>query len=292
MATGKRYYWIKLRESFMTSDTVDYLMSQPDGANYVVLYLMLCLKTVNTNGRLASKIGEIIIPYDVEKIQRDCKWFSTDTIRVALNLYKSFGLVYEDVDGTLMMADHNEMVGSETDWAKQKRDQLERKTTGLLASGNDAESGVENLHTEIRVKSLELRDKSLETKGNGNTSYSCSEPEESVSKPHESAVISVPLNDGTEHSVTQTDIDKYTSLYPAVDVMQELRKMVGWLDGNPTRKKTRRGIKRFINGWLAREQDKGGLRPPAPTTQPQQNAFGLDRRTNKTPEKYGGGIVV
>ena len=288
MATGKRYYWIKLRESFMTSDTVDYLMSQPDGANYVVLYLMLCLKTVNTNGRLASKIGEIIIPYDVEKIQRDCKWFSTDTIRVALNLYKSFGLVYEDVDGTLMMADHNEMVGSETDWAKQKRDQLERKTTGLLASGNDAESGVENIHTEIRNKRLEIRDRD----NIKNTSYSCSEPEESVSKPHESAVISVPLNDGTEHSVTQTDIDKYTSLYPAVDVMQELRKMVGWLDGNPTRKKTRRGIKRFINGWLAREQDKGGLRPPAPTTQPQQNAFGLDRRTNKTPEKYGGGIVV
>ena len=288
MATGKRYYWIKLRESFMTSDTVDYLMSQPDGANYVVLYLMLCLKTVNTNGRLASKIGEIIIPYDVEKIQRDCKWFSTDTIRVALNLYKSFGLVYEDVDGTLMMADHNEMVGSETDWAKQKRDQLERKTTGLLASGNDAESGVENLHTEIRNKRLEIRDRD----NIKNTSYSCSEPEESVSKPHESAVISVPLNDGTEHSVTQTDIDKYTSLYPAVDVMQELRKMVGWLDGNPTRKKTRKGIKRFINGWLAREQDKGGLRPPAPTTQPQQNAFGLDRRTNKTPEKYGGGIVV
>ena len=152
MATGKRYYWIKLRESFMTSDTVDYLMSQPDGANYVVLYLMLCLKTVNTNGRLASKIGEIIIPYDVEKIQRDCKWFSADTIRVALNLYKSFGLVYEDVDGTLMMADHNDMVGSETDWAKQKREQIERRATELLASGNDVESGVENLHTEIRDK--------------------------------------------------------------------------------------------------------------------------------------------
>lgn len=38
MATGKRYYWMKLKESFMTSDTIDYFMSQPDGANYVVLY--------------------------------------------------------------------------------------------------------------------------------------------------------------------------------------------------------------------------------------------------------------
>jgi len=25
MATGKRFYWMKLKESFMTSDTIDYL---------------------------------------------------------------------------------------------------------------------------------------------------------------------------------------------------------------------------------------------------------------------------
>ena len=57
MATGKRYYWIKLKDSFMSSDAIDYLMSQPDGANYVVLYQMLCLKTINTGGCLVSKIG-------------------------------------------------------------------------------------------------------------------------------------------------------------------------------------------------------------------------------------------
>ena len=116
MATGKRYYWIKLKESFMTSDAVDYLMSQPNGAQYVVLYQMLCLKTINTDGRLSRQIGEVIIPYDIEKIQRDCKWFSTDTIRVALNMFKAFGLIYEDVDGTLVMSDHSNLVGSETSW--------------------------------------------------------------------------------------------------------------------------------------------------------------------------------
>ena len=84
MATGKRYYWIKLKDSFMSSDAIDYLMSQPDGANYVVLYQMLCLKTINTGGCLVSKIGEMLIPYDVEKIQRECKWFSLATVRVAL----------------------------------------------------------------------------------------------------------------------------------------------------------------------------------------------------------------
>jgi len=162
MATGKRYYWLKLKESFMTSDTVDFLMSQKDGANYVVLYQMLCLKTINTEGRLSRTIGEIVIPYDVNKIQRDCKWFSVDTIRIALELYKRFGLVYEDQDGTLVLSNHDEMVGSETDWAKQKRNQaLAKPKAPNLESGNgcgnEVESGVEKFHTDIRDKILDNR---------------------------------------------------------------------------------------------------------------------------------------
>lgn len=131
MATGKRYYWLKLKESFMTSDTVDFLMSQKDGANYVVLYQMLCLKTINTEGRFSRTIGEVVIPYDVNKIQRDCKWFSLDTIRVALELYKRFGLVYEEQDGTLVITDHHNLVGSETDWKDQKAAQREKKLPKL-----------------------------------------------------------------------------------------------------------------------------------------------------------------
>lgn len=163
MATGKRYYWIKLKESFMTSDVVDYMMSQPDGANYVVLYQMLCIKTINTDGRLSRQIGEIIIPYDVEKIQRDCKWFSSDTVRVALNMYKAFGLIYEDKDGTLVLADHNNIVGSEMDWAEQKRKQRLKQpeiNVSALECGQNADNGVDIVHTEIRDK--DIRDKDID----------------------------------------------------------------------------------------------------------------------------------
>lgn len=160
MATGKRYYWMKLKESFMTSDTIDYFMSQPNGAQYVVLYQMLCLKTINTNGRLSRQIGEIIIPYDVEKIQRDCKWFSTDTIRVALGLYKAVGLIYEDVDGTLVLSDHQNLVGSETDWAVKKRKQTQSLPSAALPSG---ESGGENFPQTVPTDNRD-RDKILDIK--------------------------------------------------------------------------------------------------------------------------------
>ena len=172
MATGKKYYWMKLKESFMTSDTVDYFMSQPDGANYVVLYQMLCLKTINTEGRLERTIGEIIIPYDVEKIQRDCKWFSIDTVRIALDLYKSVGLIYVEENGTLVLANYGELVGSETDWKAQKKLQREKKKLQLAEHCEDEDDDCghvhtdvhQNVHTDIRDKRLEIdnRDKDID----------------------------------------------------------------------------------------------------------------------------------
>lgn len=71
--------------------------------------------------------------------------------------------------------------------------------------------------------------------------------------------IELPLNDKSTFPVMRGDVEKWSRLYPAVDVLQELRKMAGWLDANPTRRKTRTGVARFITGWLAREQDRGGV---------------------------------
>ncbi|MDI9486529.1 MAG: phage replisome organizer N-terminal domain-containing protein [Bacillota bacterium] len=159
----KRYYWIKLKDTFMTSDTVDFLMGQKNGANYVVLYQMLCLKTVNTNGELARKIGEIIIPYDAEKIQRDCKYFDIDTIRVALELYKQLGLIYKQEDNILKIANFENMVGSETAWAEKKRIYRE-KIKQLEASGQSADNVLDDFRQEkdIRDKILDTRYKSID----------------------------------------------------------------------------------------------------------------------------------
>ena len=154
----------------MTSETVDFLMSQPNGANYVVLYQMLCLKTINTEGRFERQIGAVLIPYDIEKIQRDTKWFSIDTIRIALNLYMQLGLIYTDENGVMVIANHKDLVGSETDWAaKKSRQRLNASNTPELPSvDNDGDTSGDNVPpnvpTENREKSSENRDKSLDTR--------------------------------------------------------------------------------------------------------------------------------
>ena len=162
MATGKRFYWIKLKDSFMSSDEIDYLMSQPDGANYVVLYQMLCLKTINTGGCLVSQIGEMLIPYDAEKIQRECKWFSLATVRVALSVYKQIGLIFESPDGILAISNYSDIVGSETDYSAQKRLQRENRRRQIPAKGadNNEDNNVDNVHTEKEIE----KDKEIESR--------------------------------------------------------------------------------------------------------------------------------
>ena len=91
--------------------------------------------------------------------------------------------------------------------------------------------------------------------------------------PAQSAAISMPLNDGSEYPIFDGMIEEWEKLYPAVDVMQELRNARGWLLGNPTRRKTKSGINRFITGWLAKEQNKGRSAPmrAAPRKSPQDD---------------------
>lgn len=78
-----------------------------------------------------------------------------------------------------------------------------------------------------------------------------------ASPAHEPA-ITMPLNTGDEFPVTLGQVSEWSKLYPAVDVMQQLRAMRGWCLAHQVRRKTKQGVNRFMNAWLAREQDKGG----------------------------------
>lgn len=71
-------------------------------------------------------------------------------------------------------------------------------------------------------------------------------------------IIRLPLAGGGEAVIRQRLLDQLAPLYPAVDIVAQLRAMRGWLLGNPTKRKTSRGVMRFVVTWLAREQDRGG----------------------------------
>lgn len=158
---SKRFYWMKLKENFMTSDTVDFLMSQPNGAEYVVLYQMLCLQTLNTDGVLGRTIGEVMIPYDAAKIQRDCKYFSIDTVTLALGYYKKLGLVFELDNGFLKIANYENIIGSETDSAERVR--RHRAEKGEIEGAKKEVLHCNAARNENVTLEIEMRDRDINT---------------------------------------------------------------------------------------------------------------------------------
>lgn len=98
--------------------------------------------------------------------------------------------------------------------------------------------------------------------------------------PIESGIL-LPLMNGSAYDVPVDKIEMWQQAYLGVNVEQELRKMIAWLNSNPTRRKTARGVDKFINNWLEREQNSGrsyqntaAREPsrPAPA-QPSRNHF-------------------
>lgn len=165
---SKKFYWIKLRTDFFSEDEIDFLLSQKNGCEYVVLYQMLCLKTANTNGKLQKELGEIIIPYNVEKIVRDTKYFDFDTVTVALELYKRLSLIYIDENGILVINNHENMIGSETSSAKRIREWREKKKQENLLQCNEnvtvnvTQENRDRDRDRDRDKSIENREKSID----------------------------------------------------------------------------------------------------------------------------------
>lgn len=167
MAEDKKFYWIKLRTDFFSEDEIDFLLSQKNGCEYVVLYQMLCLKTANTGGRLQKSLGEIIIPYDVEKIVRDTKYFDFDTVTVALGLYQKLGLIYVDNNGILAITNHNLMIGSESasrEAIKKRNQRAKQLVDNLVDNKVDIKGTNCPIENRDRDKSIENREKSIDTR--------------------------------------------------------------------------------------------------------------------------------
>ena len=163
MASNKKFYWIKLKTDFFNLDEIDFLLSQKNGCEYIVLYQMICLKTANNGGRLCTEIGEMIIPFDIDKIVRETKYFDFDTVAVALELFKKLGLIYEQGDNILKIAAIDEMVGSETASAQRVRKHRENKA---LQCNTDVTVGALqcNIEIENREKSIDIENKDIEKK--------------------------------------------------------------------------------------------------------------------------------
>ena len=69
--------------------------------------------------------------------------------------------------------------------------------------------------------------------------------------------IFIILEDGTFYDVLPDKLTMWQQAYPDLDVKRELYQMASWCDANRSKRKSRRGVEKFINGWLNRSQKDG-----------------------------------
>lgn len=242
--------WIKITTDIFDDEKILLIESLPDAyAIIVVWFKLLCLAGKQNNSGVFMMSNQIAY---TDKMLATIFRMKETTVQLALKTFQEFGMV-EVVEGVITIPN----------WSKhQSLDQLENRKEYMreyMANYREKQKQIacktnSKVNSKTNVNSLEEDiDKNKNRLREDKNIILAQSDFSNRSMP---AIITLTLNDKSEYPIYQTNIDEWKELYQSVDVLQELRKMKGWLDANPKKRKTKNGIKRFINSWLSREQDK------------------------------------
>ncbi len=88
----------------------------------------------------------------------------------------------------------------------------------------------------------------------------CPEPKSVSSPAEEKKFLTFSCTgESKEFHLLKPKVEEYRKTYDTLDVEQELKKARQWLSDNPGRRKTARGMTRFLGNWLSRAADRGSF---------------------------------
>ena len=117
MADNRKYYYLKLKESYFDDDAIVLLESMPDGILYSNILLKLYLKSLKNGGKLQLDEN---IPYTAQMIATLTRQ-QVGTVERVLGIFQQLGLVEQLHGGLLYMTDIELMIGQSSTEAERKR---------------------------------------------------------------------------------------------------------------------------------------------------------------------------
>ena len=214
MAKGNKYYWLKLKEDFFEDDAINWIEEQPNGKDYCLFYLKLCLKSLKSEGLLIRNVGNMLVPYDAKKLS-DLTNTDVDTVKVAMDMFKKIGLVDILENGEIFMNQLNTMVGKETDYAEQKRIQRENKIK-IEQKDNVHLLSLESpkiVHTEIEKEIEKEKEKEIYFESDDKTLNLTNQQKEKLLENKEDIDIDYYIERIVAYNETKPKSKKYKSLY-------------------------------------------------------------------------------
>lgn len=145
--------------------------------------------------------------------------------------------------------------GLEKRWDSKRMANAKQMDSNCIASDG---KGLANHSKPIADKIRE--DKNNITNSELRSSLVCSEPSENGCRADsdDPVFLSIITNEKTGYPIRESDVERWTDAFPGVDVRATLKRIGTWSHDNPTKRKTSKGMMRFICNWLSKEQDRAG----------------------------------
>ena len=262
---NRRFYWMKLPSDYFGQLIQKKMRKQPDGAEMQLIYLKMLLYGIDKDAEIIFQgVYDSVEDEMAEEIGEDAEAVKKTIIFLEANRK------LERTEHGFILPEALERVGSEGTSAERMRNMRQRKASqcDTDATECDADGAQCDVEKEIDIDKdkSKRKSKSIYCVELSETPQRQPPPktdkkagkEKKNDEPFTPSGYEIILNDGTLYEISTEKLALWDKCYPAVDVDGEIRKIIAWCDANPTKRKTRKGVERFINGWLSREQDKGG----------------------------------
>lgn len=164
MSENKKYYWLKLKETFFDSEEMKILESMENGTIYQNLYLKICLISLKSNGALLFKD---MIPYNLDMIATITRT-NKDIVRAGLQVFEQLKLITITDNEIIYMTDIQTLIGkssTESDRVSKYRKTLKDNSNNSIENQEEScNNSVEKLQESYASDTPEIeREKEKDT---------------------------------------------------------------------------------------------------------------------------------
>ena len=131
MADNRKYYYLKLKETYFDDDSIVLLESMQDGILYSYILLKLYLKSLKHGGRLQLDESIPYTPQMIATITRQ----QIGTVERAIKIFLQLGLMEQMPDGAFYMSNIELLIGQSSTEGERKRRARQANRLALNAGG-------------------------------------------------------------------------------------------------------------------------------------------------------------
>lgn len=153
MGVPKKYFWLKLKDTFFSNPKIKKLRKIAGGDTFSVIYLKLMLLSLKNDGVIEIEGLEPTIEEELALVIDE----EVDNVRLTIAYLRKTQLLEDQLLGHILMVEVPSLIGKESDSAARMRRLREKQAS---QSDDDVRIGYKNVTTEIE-KEIDIEKDSL-----------------------------------------------------------------------------------------------------------------------------------